>query len=163
MKIRNKIFWEKIKKPYKTYKLFLNTLPFHAHDYENKKGPGTNYDSHFQLQNMFRKTPFSTIYHPANFNVLIKSKKCDPLNLRYAERLQKFEYLESKKSLLNGVNKRHCSRHLKGSPKKRKRRENKGVTFWSIAKHTFGTTSGRIFWPNFKFLYASENKNLHTD
>ena len=40
-----------------------NPVPFYGQNYKNQKGPGTSHQSIFKLQKIFRKIPFSLIYH----------------------------------------------------------------------------------------------------
>ena len=44
--------------------------PFFGQDHENNKESGTNYQFLFELQNLFRKSPFLVIYHLGNFDLV---------------------------------------------------------------------------------------------
>ena len=50
---------EDYQKALKTLTLFFrsNPVPFNEQDYKKQKGPGTNYQWLFRLQNKFRKIP----------------------------------------------------------------------------------------------------------
>ena len=108
-----------------------NPVPFDGQDYEKQKEPETSNQSLFRLHNKFRKVTLLVIYYLTKFNDVIwsgfwviskitsatlwksiqdiishstfictfESGKCG----KEAEKLQKFEYLENKKSFLNGI------------------------------------------------------------
>ena len=49
----------------------LNPIPFNGVSYQKQKGPGTSDQSHFRLQNKFRKIPFLVIYYLTKFDDVI--------------------------------------------------------------------------------------------
>ena len=62
LKIR--YFERKIEKALKklTLSFLLNPIPFYGQNYQKQKGPGTNEQSLFRLQNKFRKIPLLVKY-----------------------------------------------------------------------------------------------------
>ena len=108
-----------------------NPVPFNGQSYQKQKGPGTSNQSLFRLQNKFRKIPLSVIYYLTKSDHLILSSfrvipkitsanLCNPIHdiINYStsispfefgkcgkegKKLQKFEYLENKKSFLDEI------------------------------------------------------------
>ena len=63
-----------------------NPVPFNGQSYQKQRGPGTNNQSLFRLQNKFRKIPLLVIYYLTKFDDIILSsfrviQKITPANL----------------------------------------------------------------------------------
>ena len=125
---KSKIFWEDSQKTLKKVTSFylLNPVPFNRQNYQNQKGPGTSDQLLFRLRNKFRKIPFLVMYYLSKFDDIISrgfwvilkitsANLCKPIYdiINYStsicpfesgqcgkerKKLQKFEYLENKKS-----------------------------------------------------------------
>ena len=66
---------EDYQKAFKKLTLFflLSAVPFNRQSYQKQKGPGTNDQSLFTLQNEFRKIPLLVIYYLTKFGDVIQS------------------------------------------------------------------------------------------
>ena len=115
-------------KPLKKLTLFfpLNPVPFNGQSYQKQKGSGTRHLLLFRLRNKFTKISLLVIYYLTKFDGVIQSgfsvipnitpaNLCKPIHdiINYStsicpfesgkcgkeeQKLQKFEYLENKKS-----------------------------------------------------------------
>ena len=67
------ILKEDYQKALKKLTLFFrfNPIPFNRQSYQKQKGPGTNDQLLFRLQNKFRKIPLLAIYYVTKFDDII--------------------------------------------------------------------------------------------
>ena len=120
-------------KPLKKLNLvfLLNLVPFNGQSYQKQKGSGTRHLLLFRLRNKFTKISLLVIYYLTKFDGVIQSgfrvipritpaNLCKPIHdiINYSisiypfesgkcekeeQKLQKFEYLENKKSFLDEI------------------------------------------------------------
>ena len=125
---KSKIFWKRIIK-----KLFFlsNLVPFNRQNCRKQKGPGSSDQSLFRLQNKFRRIPLLVMCYLIKFDdiiwsgfwvilKIISANLCKPIYdiINYStsicpfksgkcgkegKKLQKFKYLENKKSFLGEI------------------------------------------------------------
>ena len=130
LKIR--YFERGLSKSLKKITLFFlsNPVPLNGQSYHKQKGPGTSDKFLFRLQNKFRKILLLVIYYLTKFDDIIRSdfwvtskitsaNLCKPIrDINYStsicpfesgkcgkkgKKLQKFKYLENKKSFLDEI------------------------------------------------------------